>query len=287
MEQSSVIICSIVRDCNTNLKKNILRIEKLREFFGKSKVVIFENDSVDGTKETLARWENDSKQILVCTQDTGTKTIPTHELGGVNKYFSKTRISKMAEYRNKYMEVINNEQEYKADYVIIVDLDVAKISIDGIAHSFGVADQWDVITANGYTYFPSLRKRYYDAYALVEMGKQEIPQTEMSIARNRIIWSTFKTGMPLIPVYSAHGGLSIFRYEAIVNRKYRLISNRDKRVEVRCEHYSMCHDIREAGYSRIFVNPNMSLRYLSFSWKSAQKFLNSKINMILAYSKKW
>jgi len=63
MSHSSVAVCSIVRDCNKALKHNIHTIEQLRSYFRQSLVIVFENDSKDGTKETLLKWKESSDGI--------------------------------------------------------------------------------------------------------------------------------------------------------------------------------------------------------------------------------
>ena len=93
-----------------------------------------------------------------------------------------------------------------------------------------------------------MRYRYHDSYALVELGDENIPQTEESILNASNKWRTFSTSESLIPVYSAYGGLSIYRYEAIKNLRYSLIENNDSRVEARCEHFAMCKAIREKRF---------------------------------------
>lgn len=258
MNNSSLTVCSIVRDCNSSLVKNIPIIEKIRSYFSSSRVIIFENDSVDGTKNTLEKWRNDHTNVIIKSSYYDRITIPNENTSGINKYFSSYRISKMVEFRNNYLNILNDYNN-KTDYVIVVDLDVSKIDIHGIAHSFGLANEWDVVCANGYSFSPLLKKRYHDTYALIELGKENEIQTEESIYQNLYIWSFLKSGMPLIPVYSAFGGLAIYHYNVIKNKKYRLIMNNDKKVEVKCEHVSLCHDIRKSGYTRIFINPNMTL----------------------------
>jgi len=266
MSMSSVTICSIVRDCNKCLIKNIPVIEKIRSCFKSSKVIIIENDSVDGTKQTLAKWKTDSHNVHIHSNDYNHETIPAKWTSAVNKFYSNYRISKMAEYRNQYLYLLNNE-EFKTDFVIVVDLDVARLDIDGIIHSFSISDIWDVICSNGVSYSPALKKRYYDTYALVEMGQENKAQTVNSIQTNRKIWSFLKPGLPLIPVYSAYGGLAIYRFEAIKGKKYTAIKNEDDEVEVKCEHFSLCHEIRKAGFSRIYINPDMNLKYQRISLK--------------------
>jgi hypothetical protein len=37
------------------------------------------------------------------------------------------------------------------DFVIILDLDVIKIDINGVLNSFELSNQWDIVTSNGYS----------------------------------------------------------------------------------------------------------------------------------------
>ena len=271
----NIAICSIVRDCNKNLVRNIPVIEKIRSYFKSSVVIIFENDSKDKTKQTLKKWSENSSNIYVECDNFKTKTIPDSTQNGVNKYFSNSRITKMANYRNQYLIKLE-ELNLDLDFVIVVDLDVSKIQAQGIFHSLGLVDQWDVISANGYSLSPKFKRRYHDTFALVELGNENIPQTEESIKKNAEKWDFSKNGQPLIPVYSAFGGLSIYRYDAIKNLRYRTIKNEDPIVEVHCEHFSFCYDIRKNGFNRIFINPELKLKYQSFDFKLIKKYILNK-----------
>lgn len=275
-QKYKIAICSIVRDCEKSLRKNIPVIEKIRPYFKSSVVIVFENDSVDGTKEILTKWAETHEDVYVELTNNMTKTIPSATVNGVNKYFSEARISKMASYRNHYLEKLE-ELNFNPDFVIVVDLDVAKIFPEGILTSFSMTEDWDVLCSNGYSLSPTLKRRYHDSYALVELGKEQKPQTEASIRECSEKWSFLKQGMPLIPVYSAYGGLSVYRYEAIKNLRYQVIKNNDPRVESRCEHFSMCHDIRDKGFTRIYINPNMTIKYQSLDLKLIRKFLTEKL----------
>ena len=278
MRNYNVAICSIVRDCNKNLHGNIVLIEKLRSYFKSSCIIIFENDSKDKTKQTLKDWSKNSSNVFIDCQNYGIKTIPDYVPNGSNKYYSFHRISKMVEYRNKYLQKLE-EIEFCPDYVIICDLDVSEIFIEGIFHSFGLKDQWDVVCANGYSLSPQLRKRYHDTYALVEIGRENTAQTEESIKKNRIKWNAIiNQSQELIPVYSAHGGLSIYRYDAIKNLRYNTTKNDDPRVEMRCEHYSFCNEIRKKGFERIFINRELKLKYQMIDFKLIKKFIRDIVN---------
>lgn len=89
----------------------------------------------------------------------------------------------MVELRNQYMDYIAT-QKLEADYLIIVDLDVSRLFLGGILSSFKLAEDWDAITANGYSLSPSFCRRYHDTYALTEWGKENIPQDERQIVKN-------------------------------------------------------------------------------------------------------
>lgn len=278
MSESSICICSIIRDGNTALLRNIKKIEALRSRFKKSQVVVFENDSTDGTKDTLTKWSKECDNVLAICQNFKTDTIPSQQINGFNKYFSNQRISKMANYRNQYLNALA-EMGVNYNYVLIIDLDIENFSIDGIAHSFGLAEHWDVITANGYSYSPSLKKRYHDTYALTELGTENVPQTEETISENQRKWSFLNHGIPLIPVYSAYGGLAIYKYDLLKNKTYKAIQNNDARVEVKCEHFSLHQQIHQEKYRKIFINPNMTVLYQKVSFSLVRKYLKEKLNL--------
>lgn len=277
MSASSVSICSIVRDCQKNLNHNIRKIEKLRGYFADSEVIIFENDSKDRTLEIIKEWEQQSGNIIVRSEKYQSKTIPDSS-GGVNPYFSKHRIEKMSFYRNKYLEILNTNN-FKREYVIVIDLDIADFSIDGIAHSFGVNQEWNCITANGVSLSRSLRMQYHDSYALIEKGFGSIPITEKIIKDNRKKFSFLKKGMPLFAVDSAFGGLAIYKWKSLAGKYYMCIPNNDPRVQILCEHISLNNQVG----GNIFINPAMmlktrvvSLSFLIYHFKKQYKELIRK-----------
>ena len=275
MSKSNVVFCSIVRDCEKSLKNNIPIVDKLRSKFKNSQVIVFENDSKDNTKTILKKWSKESPNVHVTCKDYKEISIPTNEIEGTNKYFSKHRMSRMINYRNKYLELLDT-LDFNYDYLIEIDLDIEQFYIDGIAHSFGLSNQWDVVAANCYSYSPTLKKRFHDTYALVEFGKGDIEQDEKTILENQKKWAFLKKNMPLIPVYAAFGGIAIYKSKTIGNKKYKLILNHGDRVEARNEHFTLQQQIQNEGYNRIFINPNMVVKYQTFSFNILKNFIKSK-----------
>jgi len=268
LSESTIIICGIVRNCGRNLKKNIETIMKLCRTAKNFHVVIFENDSTDNTKKILQKWANTEKNIHISLNDFDTITIPEKH-NEVNPAFSLHRIEKMTNYRNSYLDIIEKEN-LSGDYVIVVDMDVRKITLQGIIASFSLDYEWDALTANGTSRSPStfFRKRFYDTYALVECGQENIPQTERSIRAAQYRWAFLKPRMPLMRVASAFGGLAIYRRQAIAGCRYGVLPNDDNKVETRSEHIFFHRQMREKGYDKIFIHPAMRVIYQTHVWET-------------------
>ncbi len=276
MSQSSVAICSIIRNADRSLKRNIPLVEELRSKFKNSSVIIFENDSNDNTKSILKNWSENFDNVMIECENFNQNTIPKNDLNGVNKFFSKERISKMVQYRNQYLDKLR-DLNYNYDYVIVMDIDIENFSLNGIAHSFGLVNQWDVVTANGYSYSSSLKRRYHDTYALVEIGRELEGQTEQIIFTNQKKWSFLRAGLPMIPVYSAFGGLAIYPYHLLKNKKYEVVENLDKRVAIRCEHFALHQRIHIEDNCKIFINPEMEVFYEKITFSKVKGLISRKI----------
>jgi len=278
LSQQSLVICGIVRDCEKNLIKNILVIEELRTYFKDSHVVIFENDSIDGTKEILRHWSESYTNVHIVSETySAEKTIPNKKDTQTNPYFSEYRIIKMAYFRNKYLEYIE-ANNLTSDYTVVVDMDISKFFIKGILDSFSCSDQWDVVASNCYSTSPFLIRRYHDTYALVEMSKEHLPQNEKSIFWTQYKWRFMKKKR-LTQVYSAHGGFSIYKSHLMQGLRYTVIYNNDQRVKVRCEHYSLQQQIQEKKGGKIYVNKKMIVKYQTVTFgliaKRAEHYFES------------
>lgn len=166
----------------------------------------------------------------------------------------------MAWIRNRYMEYVEL-QDWKADYLMVVDLDVSRLYLEGILSSFETKIEWDAVCAFGYSVSPKLKKRYHDTYALTEWGDEKNAQTEKKIKNLADKYGKLKPTDNWIRVFSAFGGLAIYKFDAIKGLRYEAIANKDKRVEVRCEHFSMYNQMAERGYNHFYINPAMVLKY--------------------------
>ena len=275
----TIIICGIVRNAERGLKRNIPEIKRLCQMSKGYKVFVYENDSTDMTKKLLKEWhDSDPANVFVSLNDTSAQpTIPSvSDVPSINPFYSQKRIDKMAKLRNAYMQFVD-DMGWSADYFVVLDLDVARISADNIMSSF-VREDWDAVTAFGYSTSPKLKRRYHDTYALTELGDEENPQTEEKIIRNSEKYANLNDGDPWVRVFSAFGGLAIYRFESIKGVRYEALENNDPRVQVKCEHYSIYYQMKRRGFDRVYINPAMSLKYQELTLKIIYNSIKRKIS---------
>lgn len=280
MINKTIIICSIVRNAENGLKKNIPIIDALCKHFNDYRIVVYENNSVDLTKRLLRKWqETNPNKIHISINDTdSSQTIPTASNVNANPFFCWKRIEKMSRLRNNYMEYVE-QKGWKADYLMVVDLDVASLNLQGILSSFQTKDEWDAVTAFGYSTSPKLKRRYHDTYALTMWGDENNPQTEQKIIRLADSLGNLKPTDKWVRVFSAFGGLAIYKYEAIKGLRYQTLPNEDRRVEVKCEHFSIYKQLVEKGFNRFYINPAMTLKYQALTFAIVWNSLKRKIGL--------
>ena len=56
LNKYTLVVCSIVRNAERGLVKNIPIIEEVCKHFKNYKIVVYENDSTDNTKSILKEW---------------------------------------------------------------------------------------------------------------------------------------------------------------------------------------------------------------------------------------
>ncbi len=241
MRDRRVVIAGVVRNSIDVLPHTIERIEALGKLFADYRVVVYENDSADGTGELLTAWTAGNSRVSARCDRRGT---PVNR-----KIRSKERGDRMADYRNWYHQFIGS---YYADFdnVIVLDMDVrGGWSNDGVANSFGW-DDWDFVGSNGLI-LQRARWRFntwlqFDSWAYRRFGSFD------PIRCREVNDYAWRRGEPLQPVYSCFGGLGIYRMPAFLAGRYR---GGD------CEHVQMHRAMRDAGFDRAFLNPSQLVFY--------------------------
>jgi hypothetical protein len=218
------------------------RIERLGGMFGDYRVVIYENDSLDGTLGYLWAWQQENRRIDVLSDIRDSRSW-----GQVRDL---ERMAQMAACRNRYLDhALASHADF--DYFVVLDTDMPEgFSYDGIAHTCG-QDDWDAVGSNGVLFLPygsfARTPMFFDAWAFRREGED---QAESFDEINRL---AFRRGEPLVPVWSCFGGLAIYRMEAI--RSGARYGGGD------CEHVVLHRQLRERGFGRQFLNPSQFALY--------------------------
>ena len=284
IRDKTIIVCGIVRDAEKGLRANIPVVNELCSRFSDYRVVVFENDSKDATKRILAEWAkgSDGHVVTICSDTDGSKPIPLSREVKANRFFCRQRIEKMAHLRNQYLEYVESHG-WTADYLIVVDLDVAQLFLDGILSSFEGDVEWDAVTAFGYSTSPRFKRRYHDTYALTKWGEQAIPQTEEMTIRYADELGGLKSADSWMRIYSGFGGLAIYRYKAIRGLRYSALPNNDPMVEVRSEHVAIYKGMFERRFDRFYINPAMRIKYQNVNAKIVWGTIVRKLQKVLLF----
>jgi len=267
MTSLRIAVCALARDCGPQLNRIIPMVERIRGAFKESYVIVVENDSIDNTKAILQQWAASDSNVTILSEDTHSKTILDSGEDISNPFFSTHRIGKMAAYRNKYLDQLE-AQHLDIDYLLIVDVDIHEIVLEGIAHSFGQTIDWDMVSSNGL--FPLDLKhfykgyRYYDGYALREFGDTNPQSKEMAFFHQKL-YSGLTPGMPMLHVASAFNGLAIYKWEAVKGLRYHCDPNDDEEIKAVCEHINLHRQMAERGHDKIYINPAQIVYYDRYS----------------------
>ena len=249
MAESTVVICGIARDVSKNIMATLARIERLGKMFLDYRVVIYENDSTDGTDVILKEWESQNYKVKIITEKlNAVKHEQDDSLG---------RMTDLAVYRNKYLDHILSKN-IVPDYILVADLDLpGGWSYEGICNSFGY-DNWSVMGSNGLLYGlsetltdedgkPMMRRVYYDAHAFRRLGH---PKPHRHSEINVI---AYNRGEEPFKVRSCFGGIGIYKSD--------VFKHGAKYAGPECEHVGLHNGLIEVGIDNIYMNPSQIILY--------------------------
>lgn len=275
MKHSKIVIAGLARDIKQDLQRNMQRmLDNVVGHFEDWRIVIFENDSKDGTREYIQSLNKtvsnkiiviDCPEILNCEFAIIQKQMEFSSPGVAAAHhgiFSGKRFKKMSYFRNQMLDYIRTNL-YHFDFVLFIDWDLrGNISMDGFATNFGYLEQgyhWDAMTAMGLC-GKILDKKgtklsYYDTLAYVPFGKKPIKQGYWnSLIRTTKIHNMNipQRGTPPIQVMSAFGGAGLYQMDVILNKNIYYSGEY-------CEHIMFHKRMIEHGYDKIFINPSFIL----------------------------
>lgn len=285
MAKHSVVIAGITRDNIKDFSVMFKHIRYIGSFFKDYRVVLFENDSTDGTKLALGLWQELDSRVKIISKDFFNIKRPSHKF--------------MADARNYYLDALQSEEYNNFDMLILLDMDMAYgIDIRGIEDSFSKIDRWDAVCSNGVF---SDMGMMYDAFSFRNnefpwspedwekiCSKQDFKDPWFRVCQegekyskgiiyknlafriswqsvNRLYWlqimpqlqKIYPVDLDLVPVSSCFGGMAIYKRKYIDGCKYDSIDND-------CEHVVFNQCIKDKNKGRMFLNPAQMIRYSQY-----------------------
>ncbi len=257
----NVLITGLCRNVIGTLDHTIARLYHTASFFGDYRFVVYENDSRDGTSESLLNHSIKDDKFLLIQENTGHK----HFIGG--REIERPRY--LASLRNKCHTYIES-LAYKPDFVIVIDLDLlGGWSYDGIMNSLAYGDLgWGAMTANGLQFrqktitrklagvpdqeLSEVERLFFDTWAYRDYGDEKLKICDI------VNLYRFERGDPPIGVFSNFNGLGIYRPESIKGVRFGAEENKDGTVT---NEWSYFHrEMRKRGED-IFLNPSLITLY--------------------------
>jgi hypothetical protein len=287
-EMSGGLIFSIMsRDTANEIPMLRQNVEGMIPFFpNKVAVVVFENDSVDGSREAFKQWAKDAVgykvDLISCgDENPDCKFHISHrdEATEATDYFRSSAIGKMADFRQKIVDhVLGSDYYDNYSHMIVLDMDLGvSISPLGILHTLGVLPDETVASA-GRSVFPgsfgSILKQYdmsafrpietslnrnmlrlHDAYCdLMPAGDRWHNQCDAlsPMMLSMMLRNEWLIGSHPYPVLSAFNGAILYPMKRVRSKKPRYTAGHDGQ---QCEHIDF-----NMGMNRtVYVNPKWNM----------------------------
>jgi len=170
-KSGGIIVNAMCRDCADALPDFIQNVENIHAFFPKLSVVIFENDSEDGSRDIFKEWAKKDKayevDLMECEEAVDCIFGESHRYDSfeAEAYYNSSAVGKMAAFRNRIVDYVRKEPKYEAySHMLVMDLDLGvSISPLGMLHTLGEVPDNPVASSGRQTWpgsFGTLRPPY-------------------------------------------------------------------------------------------------------------------------------
>ena len=232
MKKCSVIFLACCRNVERYVPVMLSHIDKCGSKFESYILIVYENDSCDGTRQSLLDFHKENYIYLL--EDGVTELIRTKRLErGRNLLLLKA------------LE-LNIANDYQ--YFVVLDMDEVNSSgefVDTIDTCFRYLD-WDVLCANQH-------ERYYDLWALRKRYDCETDIWYTGEGERDLVYADGE----LLEVDSAFGGIAIYRFSEVLYdcfyRGTREVGDQGLVTIEKCEHVDFHLAIKRKG-GKIYIN---------------------------------
>jgi len=250
-----LIIAGLLRDRVDVIPSMLEKVRSIGKYFRDYKLLVVENDSVDGTRDELRKAVISDARLEILGCGVNVPECKYNDMKTEGHSVTRGRIDKMTRLRNIYMDRI--QEAYSGwDYVLMWDLDLVSVLYpEGVMNSIAWMEELgsDTMSANGvYKWGPVTV--YYDTYGHTEMGDIWITKDKLDHDFDVGASISYQRGERPVKVISSFGGATLYRLASIVGKRYEF-SPEDN---IKCEHTTLHEQLQE-----VYVNPSMCHLILS------------------------
>ena len=216
------MICGICKDVSQYLPDMMRICERMGTLFEDYKIVIYENDSTDGTQDILRKWMNTNEKVTVHCESLSQSELE-HCIINKDENGEFNRIELIALARNKLLDAVMAPEYNSYPIIIMMDMDFTSAPpVESIIEVFESNREWDAV----FGYGMSRQNVYWDWYAFRDFNEPFGPELLGHDWFGQKLWSLNKTDQ-WCPVYSAFGGIGIYKRASIEGCRYSALVTED------------------------------------------------------------
>jgi hypothetical protein len=263
----SVVFCGICRDVEKTIELNLYRINRIGNMFASYDIVIYENDSIDKTKNILASFASGQKNVFILSDQRDDQDYKENIINGSDPWHYE-RCKVLSSCRNKYLDYIQSSEKVY-DYIFVLDLDIlGGWSYEGISHGiFSLENNNNVACVSSYGILtePTNQLCLEDLDPFRYLMYDSLAYRPKEISRGVHIYRLplfnkiqFSRAEDPVFVNSNFGGMAIYKFNSLVNKRYSA-----KLWEEGCvdpDHVCLNRQIISEG-SNIMLDPSMVCSY--------------------------
>lgn len=216
--KEKVLICGVGRNVEKAFENTKASIQKLGSEFLDYRVIIYENNSTDLTKKCYEKWALQDPHVIFFTEK-----LSSREIRKRMEMKQSNRTEKIAMARNRVLDAAMDPRFNDYQYVVWADLDFLEPwSVDEIVETvLHPKKEWDAVFANGAYDLFALRSKQFP------VGFELLGDTYWK--KLDLMWENlkFEEDGSWMDVYSAFGGIGIYKRDSLKGCRYSGVVTRD------------------------------------------------------------
>lgn len=259
----NIAILGLARNLQHTLYDNLISISSISKYAKNVHYFIYENDSSDNTVAILEKCKQSINNFNYQSESLNLKSFHHLTLESKLELKSIERTENLAKHRNVCLSYVKDNLQ-DSDFVIVIDLDFEKFSLDGVLNSFGwlAEDFTDAMVGTSLELkhlFSNEHKNLwnYDCWAYRGTWWEDLQKYSKSYGYDPMLWFGFwqlPVGSQPVHVNSAFGGIGIYKTQQYISVKYEGYD---------CEHVCLHKNLKlQYPNFKLSINPSQLMLFI-------------------------